>query len=151
MDASTNEAAAPAMAKSPFSVWGYKIRKPSFGEQVFFMTNPETPGMAAEDGQIVMNPNSKLLPLERQALARNEAARLFMFENKIVPEFNVTPTQVASFAGTPYGKPGSEPYMRQTIAARVLTGDPSAKDFTPEQKQFADELLKKLNAREGKK
>jgi hypothetical protein len=74
-----------------------------------------------------------------------------MFENKIVPEFDVTPEQAQSFAGTPYGKPGSEPYMRQTIAARVLTGDPSAKNFTPEQKQFADELLKKLNAREGKK
>ena len=137
--------------QSPLSVWGYKIRKPYLSEQVFFMTNPDTPGMAVEDGQIVMNPNSKLLPHERQALARNEAARLFMFENKIVPEFDVTPEQAQSFAGTPYGKPGSEPYMRQTIAARVLTGDPSAKNFTPEQKQFADELLKKLNAREGKK
>jgi hypothetical protein len=41
--------------------------------------------------------------------------------------------------------------MRQTIVARILSGDPSAKNFTPEQKQFADELLKKLNAREGKK
>jgi len=139
-------------AQAPLRVWGYKIRKPYFGEQVFFMANPDTPGMASEeDGQIVLNPNSKLSPIERQALARNEAARLFMFENKIVPEFAVTPEQAQSFAGTVYGKPGNEPYMRQTIAARIVSGDPSAKDFTPQQKQFADELLKKLKAREGKK
>jgi hypothetical protein len=145
MDASTNQTG------RPFSVYGYKIRKPTFSEQVFFVTNPDTPGMAAEDGKIVMNPASKLLPHERQALARNEAARLFMFENKISPEFDVTPEQAQSFRGGPYDGPGNEQYMRQTIVARILSGDPSAKNFTPEQKQFADELLKKLNAREGKK
>lgn len=133
------------------SFYGYKVRKPFQSESVFFMLNPDTPGMAAEDGQIVLNPSSKLKPAELEAVARNEAARLYMFENKIVPTFKITPEQFEKFQGSSYDGPDKEPFLKQTILARIVSGDPSAGTITPEQKQAADELLKRLKQRETAK
>lgn len=122
--------------------FGYPIRKTLFeGETAFFQKNPHVGGMAAEDGQIVLNPYSALSSQEQAAVARNEGARLFMRERQIAPQFNVTDEQKAAFAGTPYGDDLEA--MRQTLVARIVSGDPSAR-ATPAQTAEAHRLVPQL-------
>jgi hypothetical protein len=127
--------------------FGYKMRQPYPSEQTYFSANPSVAGMAAEDGQITLNPYSALSPQERAAVARNEAARLWMRENNVNPNFDVTHEQFRSFQGTPYGLFSNYVPMKQTLAARVMSGDPSAGQATPEQTQFVNSMLGKLRAR----
>ena len=103
--------------------------------------------MAAEDGKIILNPYSLNTPEQQKLVARNEAARLHMRDTKYAPTFAVTPEQTASFAGTEYGKPGNEGFLRHTIVARILTGDPAAGKVTDEQKAAALEIQKALDKR----
>jgi hypothetical protein len=104
------------------------------GEDEFFRANPKTSGMAADDEAVILNPYSGLSPQESQAVARNEAARVHMRKKDLTPTFDVTPEQRSQFKGTVYEK--DERALRQTIAARIFSGDPSAKDATPEQRAF---------------
>jgi hypothetical protein len=125
----------------PKSIYGYQIRKPFAGEDEFFKGRPEVGGMAAEDGKIVLNPYSPLKEQEKMQVAKNEAIRLWMRDNKTEIPFNVTRDQSKAFSGTEYG---SDPKaLKETIVARVLTGDPSAM-ATPEQKSFANKLMEKI-------
>ena len=101
--------------------------------------------MAAEDGKIVMNPYSKLSDGEKKAVAENEGLRLWMRENDFNPTFTVTPKQRESFKGTEYGKPENENFLKQTILARILTGDKSAGDYTEEQASWAEKLRSATN------
>jgi hypothetical protein len=84
-----------------------------------------------------MNPFSKLKDNERQAVMMNEAARVHM-RNKMIdaPNFELTPTQTEKFGS--YSKDPND--IRQTIAARILSGDPSAGDATPEQQEYVSRL-----------
>lgn len=129
------------------SVFGYKIRKPFSGEDAFFAKNAHVGGMAGEDGQIVLNPYSKLKPEELQSVAKNEAIRLHLRDKKTPLSFGVTEKQKSSFAGTDYGKPENENFLRQTLLARILTGDPSAMDVTQEQRTAAKALQQELDSR----
>jgi len=125
----------------PQSIYGYQIRKPFQGEDEFFKSRPEVGGMAAEDGKIVLNPYSSLKEQEKMQVAKNEAIRLWMRDNKTEIPFNVTKDQSKAFAGTEYG---SNPQaLKETIVARVLTGDPSAM-ATPEQQSFASKVMEKI-------
>ena len=127
-----------ATAAKPQSIYGYQIRKPFAGEDKFFKSRPEVGGMAAEDGKIVLNPYSSLKEQEKMQVAKNEAIRLWMRDNKPKIPFEVTKEQAKAFAGTEYG---SNPQaLKETIVARILTGDPSAM-ATPEQKSFANKLM----------
>jgi hypothetical protein len=74
------------------------------------------------------------------ALIENERLRHFMDETK--PELGFSPTskQIKSFEGTEYGKPENVNKLKETIVARILTGDASAGDVTPEQKKAADSI-----------
>jgi hypothetical protein len=128
-------------------IYGYEIRRPYQSELLYFHSNPHVGGMAAEDGKIILNPVSMLKPEEKMAVARNEAARLYMRENKIVPNFDLTAEQKASFANTEYGSAANEPYLKSTIASRILTGDPSAGAVTQQQKDYAAWLQSQLEAR----
>lgn len=47
-----------------------------------------------------------------------------------------------AFNGTEYGKPENEKFLKQTIVARILTGDKSAGNYTKEQAAWADKLKK---------
>lgn len=88
--------------------------------------------MATDDGAVVLNPYSSLTAKELDAVALNEAARVVMSKRKdLCPEFQLTPEQGAAFA-----KYGPEEAIRATVAARLLSGDPSALTPTPQQIAF---------------
>jgi hypothetical protein len=116
----------------PDAVYGYPVRSPYPGEDAFFKRNPSVGGMAAEDGQITLNPHSPLSPEERQAVARNEAIRLHQRDLGMRYTFPLTQQQRQSLAGTAYA--ASDDAARETIVARALTGDPSAGDLTDDQR-----------------
>jgi hypothetical protein len=122
----------------PKGVYGVGVREQLYpGEEEYFKANPHVTGMAADDDKIIMNPFSKLKDNERQAVMMNEAARVHM-RNKLIdaPNFELTPTQTEKFGS--YSKDLND--IRQTIAARILSGDPSAGDATPEQQEYVSRL-----------
>jgi len=114
------------------------LREPSESENEWFKNNSNVGGMADfESGTVVLNPFSKLSDPEKQAVVKNETARLAMRKNNLVPEFQLTPEQEVSFRD--YGG-GDELAKRETIVGRIISGDPSALNVTPEQKAFADKV-----------
>jgi hypothetical protein len=139
----------PQQQAIPQSVFGYAVRQPYQSEDAFFLLNPNTTGMASEDGRIVLNPYSGLKYEQQLTVAKNEAIRLFMRENQIDPQFKVTPKQMKAFQGGAYGT--NEPALRQTLVARILTNDPSAEDVTEEQRKAAQSVMQRLNAKMPKK
>lgn len=132
----------PGGAASGFSkgVYGIGIRPDLYpGEDDYFKKNPNVTGMAAEDDRIIMNPYSKLTDQEKQAVMLNEAARVHMRSGLMpAPRFSLTPEQESAFAT--YGKSPED--RAATIAARILSNDPSALTPTPEQTQYVQELRK---------
>ena len=121
---------------------GYGVRQPYQGEMDYFKANPTVTGMAAEDNRVILNPFSNLDPKQKQSVLLNEAARLWMRQNNIVPEFNLTEQQKKAFANTPYGD--DELALKQSIVARILSGDPSALDVTPEQRSLAERIANEM-------
>lgn len=143
------ERLASAMRPLPTSSFGYPVREPVPSEQAFFALNPNVGGYAAEDGAIVLNEGAKykdryLSNRELGSVAQNEASRLYMRDRAIVPDFSLTKDQELEFQGTAYGS--NPEALKQSIAARIITGDQSAGDTTPEQKSFAQSLLKQMQA-----
>ena len=127
-----------------FLVDFYGTREPSKSELEFFKSRPEVGGYAAEDNKIVMNPFSSLKPTEQNAVAQNEALRLFMRGQQYSPEFDLTKEQKGFFKGTEYGK--NEEAAKQSLIARILTGDPSAQGITEEQKKAAADFMQQIGA-----
>lgn len=122
--------------------YGYRVRDKLYpGEDEYFRNNPSVAGMAAEDGNIIFNPYAKNVNFD--AVGKNEAARLWMRENKVVPDFDVTDEQRAAFRGTAYEN--NENALKQTISARVISGDPSAGAITPSQQAWSDQLINNLS------
>ena len=127
------------------SIWGYKVRRNLFkSEDDYFRANPHVSGMAAEDNSIILNPYSRGVNFD--AVGRNEAARLWLRENKVVPRFNLTPEQSAAFKGSAYEK--DDLAAKHSILGRIISEDPSAGMVTPMQRQWADWLIRQLNARQ---
>jgi hypothetical protein len=125
---------------------GYKVRDQLFPtEDQFFRANPTTAGVASETGEIVLNPYADA-SVNRDAVAKNEAFRLFLRDRKIKVPFDITDEQREAFAGTPYER--DEGALRETIAARVYSGDPSAR-ATREQRDWVKKLFKKPTIAEG--
>ena len=120
----------------------FGIRDPYKSELTFFKKRPEVAGMATEDNKIILNPYSKLSPDELQAVAKNEALRLFMKTTQLKPEFALTKEQENFFKNTEYEN--NPEAARQTVLSRILTGDPSAKNATPEQIQAARALAEQI-------
>ena len=105
-------------------VWGVPMRDPYDSEAEYFRRAPHVAGMAAEDGRIVMNPNMAARPRsEYDAVARNEALRILFRSGRAPrPKYELTPEQSARF-----GAYSADPQdIRETLAARWMTGDPSA-------------------------
>ena len=129
----------PGLSKGfPTGVYGIGVRETLYpSEEDYFKTNPHVAGMAADDDKIIMNPYSKLKDNERQAVMMNEAARVHM-RNKLIepPNYDLTPEQTTAFKE--YSQDPND--IRQTIAARILSGDPSALQPTPAQTQYVDKL-----------
>jgi len=84
------------------SIFGYKFRDLFDSEREFFRENPSVAGMATEDNRIILNPFSGLSDEEMKAVAVNEAVRLYMRNENVVPDFDITEDQMSFFKGTPY-------------------------------------------------
>ncbi len=112
-----------------------KIREPSPSEIEYFKKNPHVSGMATEDDRVIINPFSNLSGKEKKAVAVNEHARLFMRKG-LKPDFELTPEQIIKFKE--YSQNLND--IRETVAARILSGDPSVGNTTPEQRAFVEKL-----------
>lgn len=120
-------------------LFGYAIRERLFpGEDQYFKSNPHVTGMAAETGDIILNPYAPA-DVNREAVAKNEAFRLRLRDTKANPEFAVTEDQRKSFAGTAYENDDNA--LKATIAARIYSGDPSAR-ATSEQSDWVSNWLR---------
>jgi hypothetical protein len=136
----------PLMANTKVDKVKYPEVEPDKETLDYFKKNPTVAGMAVGAGlngydgdrRVFVNPYSGLTNEERKGLVENERIRHFMDENKPKLEFNPTSQQVKSFEGTEYGKPENAERLKQTLVARILTGDRSAGDITPEQQKAAD-------------
>ena len=117
-------------------------RDPYTMERGYFYANPNVAGMAAEDDKVVINPYSKLSDQEKNAVRVNEAARIDMRRNG-APTFNLTPEQEKFLSGTTYAKAPQEA-RRSTVAARILSGDPSAGTATDEQASYVKALKARI-------
>lgn len=122
------------------AIYGVGLREVLYpGEDAYFRANPHVGGMAAEDNNIIINPYSTLKDSEKQAVMMNEAARVLMRKNAVPrPSYAMTPKQMEKFKG--YSKNIDD--IRQTFAARMLSGDPSAIEPTEDQLAFAAQLRK---------
>lgn len=115
------------------------------GESNYFKQNPDVAGMAADDDTVILNPFSDP-SINRDAVVMNEQSRILMRNGTVVPPaFDLTPEQIAAFKGTEYEK--DREALRATIAARILTGDPSALDTTPQQRAYVEKMLTPMFAR----
>ena len=105
------------------------------GEIKYFNDNPKVGGMVADDNMIILNPNPDK-DINMDAVTKNEFGRVLINTGKFkVPNFKLTDTQQKEFS-----KYGTNKNIQDTIITRIVSGDPSAKDFTPEQKAIADKL-----------
>ena len=122
----------------PKGVYGIGVRDQlEPGEESYFKANPHVAGMAADDNKIIMNPFSTLKDNEKQAVMMNEAARVHMRSKLIdAPNYDSTPTQAEKVAK--YSQDPND--IKHTIAARILSGDPSAGDVTPAQQEYVSRL-----------
>lgn len=123
-------------------LYGAQERNPYVMERGYFYANPHVAGMAAEDNAVVMNPYTNLTQQEQNAVRMNEAARINMRQQGY-PEFDLTPEQSAYLNTTEYRN--APAYERNaTIAARELSGDPSAGMATEQQKTFVKLLRQRM-------
>lgn len=133
-------------AQEGIKTYSYPLRDKLYpGEEEYFKAHPHVGGMAAEDNQVIINPYSPLSDEEKNAIRMNETARLAMRGGYQRPTFELTPEQQEAFKD--YSS--DEQDIRETIIGRILSGDPSAKNVTPEQKKYAEELQKVLKFKDG--
>jgi hypothetical protein len=123
-------------------LYGAQERDPYAMERGYFYANPHVAGMAAEDNAVVMNPYSQLSEPELNAVRMNESARINMRQQGY-PDFDLTPEQNAYLNTTEYrNAPIQE--RNATIAARELSGDPTAGITTEQQKTFVKLLRQRM-------
>jgi hypothetical protein len=116
---------------------GVDMREPYQSELDYFMRNTHVGGMAAEDNRVVINPYSFLNMKEKEAVEINEAARVLM-RTKYKPSFSLTDEQQTQFKN--YSNNPQD--VVETVAARLVSGDPSAGFPTVEQNDFVSVLRK---------
>jgi hypothetical protein len=121
------------------------IRTPEESELEYFKSNPTVSGMAAEDDKIILNPYSKLSKKEQDAVALNEYGRIVMRTNpQFAPNFVLSEDQVKFLDSNTY-KDAPEQDRMATIAARLLSNDPSAGTPTIDQLKFVNKLQEYIN------
>jgi hypothetical protein len=114
---------------------GIPFRKASGSERTFFRKRRDVTGMATVDKAVILNPFVRLSVHAMRSVLINEAARVFMRTHRIQPNFQITDEQAARFKGY-----GTDQDVRETIAARIVAGDPSAGNPTEPQTCFARRL-----------
>ena len=119
----------------------------SDGEDRWLRQNPRVAGYATGNDPespasgIVMNPYAPLPERAKVHVAANEAVRNHLFDNGRVYNFPIAPHQHAWFQENAPGYAQQPQMARHTIVARILSDDPSAGPYTPEQKAAADGVL----------
>lgn len=111
------------------------VREPYPLEIEFFRFRRDVSGYAADDGMVVLNPFSELTEEQLAAVALNEAARIYMKRHSMQPSFDLTDEQAIAFATY-----GPEECQKATIAARLLSGDPTALLPSDDQRAFVSRL-----------
>jgi len=127
---------APQPARAP-TLHDVPQREPNATELEHFRLHPENAGMATDDNAVILNPFSTLKPEQKEAVLLNERARVHMRRSGARPTFALTPEQRAQFKK--YS--ADEQDIRETIAARHLSGDPSGGPYTPEQTAWVKETF----------
>jgi hypothetical protein len=122
---------------------GIQMREPYAGELDYFKKNPSVAGMATEDNKVILNPYSNLKPEQYQSVAINEAGRILMRKPDLKPDFELTSQQKAFLDTTTY-RNATEEERKATIAARLLSDDPSAGIPTAQQDAFVKTLKMQL-------
>jgi len=122
------------------SQFGIEQREPFSGERDFFDANRNIAGMATSDDRVILNPFFGGSPEESQSVLLNERGRVFMRTRNLRPTFSLSKGQQKFFGNIEGPKETALQDQRETIAARILAGDPSAGDSTPEQIQFSERL-----------
>ena len=105
-------------------------------EVEYFRDNPHVAGMAAGDNTVILNPFSTLKDTEKHAVIRNEQFRVYMRERDIEPDFELTDEQREKFKNY-----GDDKSIKQTIAARIYSSDPSAGLPTQDQLRFLQDVF----------
>lgn len=126
---------------------GIAMREPFEGELTYFKQNPNVSGMATDDNKVILNPFSGLKDSEYQSVAINEAARIVMRNPKYKPDFELTDQQLRFLDSTSY-RNASEDDRKATIAARIISGDPSGGVPTSEQSMFINDIKQALQIEE---
>jgi len=151
----------PEVYKKPETAYGFPIDSNlPFELNEWFAKNPSTAGMVWGQGvnqspkdapmSIAINPYSEGMknPKAREAVIRNEAARILMRDNP-VKDFEITPQMKAwrekTFQeGHPYRS--DDQAFRQTLVARMISegglGEPTP-EVMSEMKRYSDELDKR--------
>jgi hypothetical protein len=121
------------------------FRNPYETEIDYFKSNPTVGGMATEDNKVILNPFSKLNDTEKKSVALNEYGRILMRTNpNLKPNFKLTKDQ-ENFLNSNSYKDANEEDRLGTIAARLLSNDPSAGTPTIEQLKFINLLENHIN------
>ena len=121
------------------------IRTPEKSELEYFKSNPTVSGMATEDDKIILNPYSNLSKKEQDAVALNEYGRIVMRTNpQFAPNFVLSDEQIKFLDSNTY-KNAPEQDRMATIAARLLSNDPSAGTPTIDQLKFVNKLQEYIN------
>ncbi len=127
--------------------FGFPIRTNYPSEDRFFKSRPEVAGMfSPETKSIILNPFNRFDDEQRGAVARLEGFRGLMHTHNITPKFKLTKKQIKFLQGTKEAADIEDGiYAKRTIASRILVGDKSAQDVTPEQKKEVERILKKFS------
>ena len=111
------------MAKVMQGMLGYTVRDRLYpGEENFFSQRPDVAGMAAEDGQVILNPHSPP-GVNHEAVARNVALRLAIRDKRLNPKFAITPQQSAWFQENAPSYLNTPQDMRNSMLGRLYSGD----------------------------
>jgi hypothetical protein len=129
----------------------YPERKELYpGEEKLFRERPDVGGMAAEDNKVIINPWSPLSDEQKDYVRINETSRLWMrnMEESERPHMRIRRSQKKLFSTIQNGKPYSDDPqdIRETIIARVITGDESAGKTTRKQRKYAERLKSKIES-----
>ena len=121
------------------------VRKP-YPSELDFFKNLHYPvaGMATEDNRIIINPNNGLNEKQNNALKKLEASRIYMKQNNLNPNLDLTPGQKQFFNNTPYRDLPNE--SKQSMISRFLVNDYGTQTTpTVEQQRYTDYIDMLLN------
>lgn len=120
------------------------LRNPYESELDFLKSRPDVAGMATEDQRVLFNPYSPHMPKANKTIYKNEASRVYMKKNDYKPKYKLTREQRKEFKDY-----GNHQDIRETIAGRIYSKDPSSGRITKHQRKFVKKLANRM-AKEGR-